>query len=141
MSVLDRKLVDREIDGLNFTCQQSDWVRASELAPRAAALFSVQSDDVQATMLTAMAVFNRDRSLLGDLLAGTRVVLTENGKLVDISLATVENRNRAFTGRLATSYKAALFAAEVEFRDFFDGVFVAKLEDAETNEEEGSPSA
>jgi len=127
----NRRVEEREIDGLVFTCQQSSFERAFPLSSRVAVLFSVEHDDVQASTLLALAAFKADPALLGDLLAGTRVVL--DGKFV--SLGTPADRDKVFTGRLGTAVKAALFAAEVEFRDFLGGVFAEPGEDAKAAEE------
>lgn len=130
---MQRKVVTRRIDDLEVTCQQSPFERAFPLASRAAVLFSVKHDDVETSTMLALAAFQRDPALLGDLLAGTHVVYEEKGKLATESLSSAEGRNRVFTGRIGTAIKVALFAAEVEFRDFFGGVFAEKGEGAEAN--------
>jgi hypothetical protein len=136
-----RKHETRVIDGLEFTCQQSSFERAFPLAPRAAGLFAVKGEDVAASTLIALAVFQRDPTLLGELLAGTQVVHTVEGRLVNESLSTQEARNRVFSGRLETAFKAALFAAEVEFRDFFGGVFGEQTADGDAETKAGETDA
>lgn len=134
---MPRKVEERVIDGMTFTCQQSPFSRAFPLSQRAVHLFAAKGDDVQASKLLALAVFKRDPALLGDLLAGTQVDMEVGGQMKTYSLGSEKSRDEVFTNRLDTAISAALFAAEVEFKDFLGGVFAEKKptgkgEDAET---------
>ncbi len=141
----ERKIDTRVIDGLEFTVQQSSFQRAFALAPRAAGLFSPaagvvngkRAEEFGPWVLVCLAMFHQDPALLNDLFAGAQV--TVDGKIE--SLAQAPARDRVFSGKLATAVQAALFAAEVEFGDFFAGVFVAlKKDEGAATKTEPSPA-
>lgn len=138
---------EREIDGLRVITTQLDFVRQSRLFARLGRLLGESMVDVVLVLASAAAKGGKAAAmdvlgkvdlrelapalkaafdklseeehdqLLLKILAGTEVIV--DGRKSD--LLSLDKLNRAFDGRLAAGWKAAWFALEVNYADFFTG--------------------
>jgi hypothetical protein len=123
----------KDIAGIKVTAHQLAPLRAYALSVRVgkllvALLGQVNFDDLRRgevdgpTMLAVLDALQGDERLVPDLLAACSAVV--NGENTDLDDEAAVNR--AFAGKLGAMLKAALFAAQVNFADFFDDVFSAR---------------
>jgi len=99
--------------------------RAIDLLPELAALADeagVSGSDGAAFLAIAKKLGGgKARHLIPQVLAGTKITVTENGQPMPILLNTVEAFDLAFDGRMGLIAPVIAMALEVSFRDFFDG--------------------
>lgn len=111
----------RTIDGLEIEVTQFSALRGLEMAARTARAYAPvlvsggKADAAGVAVLFSEMAPGELRSLVGDLLASSTA--RHEGKLV--ALDSEERIARVFEGRLPALLKAAAFAAEVNFGDFF----------------------
>lgn len=139
---MPRKSETREIDGVAFTCQQFSYKQAKALSARAWQMFTDlevgKAPDIAKMAVRLLVMTRTDASIIDDLLSGTVAVIKgKNGEPMQLSLASEEAREMVFAGKLDTAFKAAVFAAEVNYLDFSSGVF-GELKKSEGPEEKTS---
>lgn len=121
------------IEGLAVTSTPLPPFRALDLLPEIAGLVGPGAGSDQTSRMLGIIKglgSGKLRTLLPQLLAGTKVTITDGGKTNTITLSTVEMIDLAFDGRMRALPGVIMFALEVSFADFLAGLVQAaeKLE-------------
>lgn len=119
--------VSRAIEGLGaVTSTPLPPFRALDLLPEVAGLIdkgaSAPNDVAMFAAIMRGLGGGKMRELLPQILAGTKVPVTENGKTIPIQLNTVEAIDMAFDGRMETLADVIALAVEVSFKPFLSGL-------------------
>ncbi len=116
----------RVIEGLNVSSTPLPPFRSLDLLPEIMGLMEPgagASSDVAMFAAIAKGLGNgKLRTLLPQLLAGTKLTITEGGSPMTVTLNDVPTIDLAFDGRMKALPAVVGFAMEVSFRDFLDGL-------------------